>query len=77
MADMIHDSFPSQGEEKPAYEGSQSSAPNAPTTPLPKADPRGYDSTSLQRNFGKYPASFSEKAQALFGSYRQLMGYDK
>jgi len=30
---MIDDSFPPQGEEKSAHEGSQSSAPDSPTTP--------------------------------------------
>jgi len=36
--------------------------------PVPAPDPRGYDSGSMMRNFGKYPASFPEKAAALAGA---------
>ena len=40
--------------------------------PTPQPDPRGYDSGSMMRNFGKYPASFPEKAAALAGAIRQI-----
>jgi len=33
--------YPSQGIEKSVSSGSQSTAPDAPTTPTPYADPRG------------------------------------
>ena len=43
-------------------------------TPLPVPDPRGYDSTSFHRDFGKYPASMREKIQGLFGAVGELYG---
>ncbi len=64
----IHSSFPPMGTAQPAHMGSQSSVP------MPRADPRGYDSTSSQRDFGKYPASMGEMTKALMGSLKQIWG---
>lgn len=39
---LIHDAFPPQGNVTPNHEGSQSMAPNAPTTPdMPIMSPSG------------------------------------
>jgi hypothetical protein len=40
--------------------------------PMPQSDPRGSDPTASMRDYGKYPASFAEKASALAGSIRQI-----
>lgn len=73
LASKMVDSYDHlMGTAQPAHMGSQSNAPDKEDVPLPKADPRGYDSTSNMRNYEKYPASFGEKASALFGSYRQM-----
>jgi hypothetical protein len=40
--------------------------------PTPRADPRGSDPGASMRDYGKYPASFPEKASALAGAIRQI-----